>query len=255
MGQNKVFTTNKYGEKLVGLIDFSNIKQEKQGTIILVHGFGVDKTDCGMFDEIAPALTKEGFTVYRFDFSGRGESEGNYSKTSLSKLVEDLRSIIDFVKIQPNVDANRIGLVGMSLGTSVAIGLNASEIATYVLLGTVAKPYESLRKLFEKHTFNPNGISIRITSRGKRIEMGPQFWTDFDKYDLVKTIVNVEKPICFIHGELDSKTSITETEELFYKANEPKKLVVVKNSDHDFEQPVERQEMIKETLEWFNKYL
>ncbi len=154
MKENKVETFNEFQEKLRGFEDVPEIILDKYPTVILAHGFGGEKTEKGMFDDIAKSLTENNFLVYRFDFSGCEESEGDYSKTSLTKLLKDLRSIIDFIKEQPEVDADRLGLVGMSFGTTVAVALNAPEIKSYVLLASVANPYEVLKNLFQEYTFN-----------------------------------------------------------------------------------------------------
>ncbi len=255
MKENKVEILNNFHEKLKGIENAPEAALDKYPTVILTHGFAAEKTEEGMFDDIAKSLTEDGFSVYRFDFSGCGESEGDYSKTSLTKLIKDLRSIIDFVKKQPKVDSDRLGLVGMSFGTTVAIGLNAPEIKSYVLLGSVANPYEVLKNLFQQYTFNPEGESFRITSEGRRIKMGPQFWQDLLSYNLLKKISEIRKPICIIHGEKDSAAPLQEAKIFYQNAKEPKKLVIIKNSDHGFYQSIERREMIKELTDWFKKYL
>lgn len=255
MESQYISATNKYGERLVGLVDIPKLKNNKRPAVILAHGFGAEKTEDGMFNDVAGALVKANYFVFRFDFSGLGESEGDYSKTTLTKLTEDLRSIIDFVKSQPQVDLGRIGIVGMSFGTSVAVALHAPEIKAYVLLGSVARPYEVLKNLFMQYTFNPEGISFRITSEGESIQMGPQFWRDFANYNLLETIAEISRPICIIHGEKDSKAPLSEAEVFYRAAKEPKKLVVIKNADHGFYEPKEREEMVKETIEWLQQHV
>ncbi len=104
-----------------------------------------------------------------------------------------------------------------------------------------------------QYTFNPDGISFRITSEGEHIQMGPQFWKDFANYKLLETIAEIKKPICIIHGEKDSKAPLSEAQSFYGASQDPKKLVVVKNADHGFYEPNEREEMIRETIDWFQK--
>jgi len=254
MKENKVEITNKFQERLKGLEDMPETVLDKCPTVILAHGFGGDKREVGMFDDVAKSLTENNFLVYRFDFSGSGESEGDYSKTSLTKLAGDLRSIIDFIKGRSKVDADKLALVGMSFGTSVAIALDAPEIKSYVLLGSVANPYEVLKNLFQEYTFNPEGESFRITSTGKHVKMGSQFWKDFSDYNLPKSISEIHKPICIIHGEKDTAAPLEEAKVFYKNANEPKKLIIVKDSDHGFYEPDERREMVEGLTNWFKKY-
>jgi hypothetical protein len=124
MIETKVSIFNKYDEKLVGIKTIPSIKQKSYPTVILAHGFSANKEESGMFDDIAKSLSDIGILVFRFDFSGCGESEGDFSETSLSKLKSELSNILDFVQSQPNVDASRIGILGQSLGTSMIRSLN-----------------------------------------------------------------------------------------------------------------------------------
>jgi len=56
MIEKKVFTLNEFGEKLVGVETVPDIKKNKYPTVVLVHGFGVDKSEYGMFDGMAQKL-------------------------------------------------------------------------------------------------------------------------------------------------------------------------------------------------------
>ena len=93
MRENKVKIKNKMGEELVGIEVLPN-EESKFPVVILVHGFHYFKEEDGMFIEISKRLTDIGIGSYLFDFSGCGESEGDYSNTSLSKLRNNLESII-----------------------------------------------------------------------------------------------------------------------------------------------------------------
>lgn len=250
----KVFVQNKRNEKLAGLRDLPTIKRDKFPTVILVHGFGANKTEYGMFDDLAERLASNGYQVYRFDSAGLGESEGVYSFTTLTKQVEDLESILNFVKTQPTTDNFRIGLVGMSLGTAVITAFQPKNARAIVYLGSVSEPHKTLKELFGTG-YRPDGTSVRITSEGKRVEMYGDFWKDFDNYDLPKLIKNIQSPILFIHGEKDSKVGIESAKLYFDNANEPKESKVIKNSDHGFYEPDERKEMIDLVEGWFDKYL
>lgn len=250
----KIFIQNRRGEKLAGLRDLPLSKDNKFPTIILVHGFGAEKTEHGMFDAIASRLVWSGYQIYRFDFAGCGESEGDYSLTTLTKQAEDLGNILDFVAAQPATDALRLGLVGMSLGTAVITAFQPKNIKAIVYLGSVSEPHKTLKNLFGAG-YNPDGLSVRITSEGKRVEMQSDFWKDSDTYDLPNLIANIQAPILFIHGDQDSKVGVPSAELYLKNANDPKELKIIKNADHGFYEPGERKAMIDLTEDWFNKYI
>ncbi len=162
----KVFIQNKRNEKLAGLRDLSTSRRDKYPTVILVHGFGGNKTEYGMFDDIAKRLASNGYQVFRFDFAGLGESEGIYSFTTLTKQTEDLESILNYVKTQPTVDNFRLGLVGMSLGTAVITAFQPKNVRALVYLSSVSEPHKTLKELFGTG-YHPDSTSVRITSEGK----------------------------------------------------------------------------------------
>ena len=70
---------NNEGEYLHGDITFPEKPQEKNPAVLLVHGFGVERTEDGMFSDLAFKLSSAGYLVFKFDFSGCGDSEGDYS--------------------------------------------------------------------------------------------------------------------------------------------------------------------------------
>ena len=251
MKEIKISIQNAFNEKLVGIETIPLIKKEKFSTVILVHGFGVTKEGGGMFNNLAKNFSNIGFLVYRFDFSGCGESDGDYSKTSLSKLKSDLSRILEFVKKQSKVDNSRIGILAQSFGTSTTIILEP-KVKCLVMMGSVLYPKETLIKLFG-NGYNPNGISIKTKSNGKIIKIRPQFWKDFKKHNLLELIKRIHCPILFIHGSEDNNISVSGMEIYFKNANKPKEKVIIKGADHGLRP--HREKMHKIVNNWFKKYL
>lgn len=251
MKEIQISILNKYNEKLVGIETIPLVQKEKYPAIILVHGFGITKEEYGIFDSLAKNLSVAGFLVYRFDFSGCGKSEGDYSKTSLSKLKFDLSKILDFVQSQPNVDTLRIGILGRSFGTTTIIALEP-KIKCLVMMGSIAHPKEVLSNLFGKG-YNPKGVSTRIKPNRVITKIKPQFWKDFENYNLLESIKTIHCPILFIHGSEDDKVPVSETEFYFKNANEPKEKIIIEGTDHGF-MPY-REKMYKIVVNWFKKEL
>lgn len=251
MTENKISILNKYNEKLVGIETIPSVQKSKCPAIILVHGFGVTKEESGMFDDIAKNLSDEGFLVYRFDFSGCGESEGDYSETSLSKLKSDLSKILEFVQSQSKVDSSRIGILGQSFGTATTITLEP-KVKCLVMMGSVAHPKKILAELFGKG-YNPKDISTRIKPNGMITKVKPQFWKDFENHNLLESIKSIYYPILFIHGSKDDKVPVADMESYFYNANEPKEKIIIEGGDHGLKP--HRNQMYKIVVDWFKKYL
>jgi uncharacterized protein len=93
--------------------------------VLLVQGTGSHNRDeevlgHKLFEVIADYLTKKGIAVLRVDRRGCGKSEGTYVNLDMEHYVEDAVSGIRFLKSYTNIDSNRIGIVGHSLGGLIA---------------------------------------------------------------------------------------------------------------------------------------
>ncbi|WP_164985123.1 S9 family peptidase [Ammoniphilus sp. CFH 90114] len=147
---------------------------EKLPAVILVSGSGpIDrdgtvshgkfKTD--LYKDIAHLITQEGFITLRYDKRGTGKSGGEWLKTGMWDLVEDLEGAYRFIQEHPRVDNGKIVLAGHSEGTIIvtAVVERHSEIAGMMLLsGGVDNLDEALvhqRKLSYNELRNKKGIS------------------------------------------------------------------------------------------------
>lgn len=80
---------NPEGEKLVGILHDTGSKE----LVIVCHGLRSSK-DCSLIVNLSSRLVQAGLSVFRFDFSGNGESEGEFQFGNYSKEVEDLHSVV-----------------------------------------------------------------------------------------------------------------------------------------------------------------
>ena len=78
--------------------------------VILCHGFVADERTNRVYAE---ELAKQGYAAYTFDFCGGGrrtKSDGLTSEMTVFTEIEDLRAVMDYVKQQPDADADRLTL-------------------------------------------------------------------------------------------------------------------------------------------------
>ena len=85
--------------------------------LILIHGIGNNRDD---LLPVARDLRARGYNLLLLELRAHGQSEGDTSTLGVHE-VEDVRAALNFLKQQPGVDPRRIGVWGMSLGSSVAI--------------------------------------------------------------------------------------------------------------------------------------
>lgn len=248
--EERIVILNNEDEQLIGLRAIPHALKAKNPAALLVHGFHYFKEEDGMFDDIARLLSERGVIVYRFDFSGCGESEGDFQKKNLTKSIEDLSCMFNAVLTDPQVDCDRIGIISQSAGTCYSIGLNPA-VQWMVFLGTVAHPKEGLIRLFGSG-YNPNGLSIRYgssgSSSGKKTVIEQSFWMDLERYDILGLVPQIRCPKLFIHGAQDDIVPHAEMEAVFNVANEPKEKILIENADHGM--VPNRQGMYTALLAW-----
>lgn len=109
------------GQKIVGVLHLPDGKG-RFPCVITCHGYNSTK-DSTKYTAIANRFSDEGFAVFRFDFRGCGESEGNIEETTLLKRVSDLEAALQFVKKHVQINEN-IGLIGSSMGDGCGIMLD-----------------------------------------------------------------------------------------------------------------------------------
>jgi uncharacterized protein len=114
------------GITLRGLLHVPEGATHPRPAIILCHGFGGSSRGAGHPD-LAKALERAGYVVLRFDFRGCGQSDGQKGNVICEEEVADLRHALDFLEAQASVDRERIGVIGASLGGSVALYVAATD--------------------------------------------------------------------------------------------------------------------------------
>jgi len=250
MKEQKVRIKNEAGETLVGVETLPDQSKDRYPTVIFVHGFAYYKEEDGIFVELARRLAEIGIASYRFDFSGCGESEGDYINATLSKLRDDLALILEYVKSRPTVDQNRLGIAAQSFGTTTTIAL-APQIKALVLMGSIINAKEVMRNLFGSG-YNPSGISVR-ERKDETIKIKPDFWKDFENYDLVSNVKQIKSPVLLIHGSEDDHVPLSEMGAIYSIVTAPKEKAILEDAGHDLNP--KRSEMYEIVVDWFKRTL
>jgi len=101
---------------------------------------------------VADRLTRQGFSVFRFDERGVGNSEGNFESATTLDFADDIEAAIASLKRRHDIDSLRLGLIGHSEGAVVAsmVAAKYKQIAAAVLLGRPGVIYEEI--VFEQLT-------------------------------------------------------------------------------------------------------
>jgi pimeloyl-ACP methyl ester carboxylesterase len=117
--------------------------------VILIAGSGKNdrnETPFGHFLLLSDYLTKRGFAVLRADKRGVGESTGNYRSATSMDFAQDIEAGINFLKTIPEINSEKIGLIGHSEGAVIApiIASRNDKVAFIVMMGGVGISGEQL---------------------------------------------------------------------------------------------------------------
>jgi len=229
MNLQKVTFQNKEGQNLVGRLELP-IDQHPHNFAIFAHCFTCNK-NLSAVKNIGKALTSKGFAVLRFDFTGLGESEGDFADTNFSGNVEDLIAASDYLK--ENHQAPTL-LVGHSLGGAAVI-FAASEIESIKAVATIGAPSSPnhVTHLLKSgiDEINTSGKAV-VNLSGRDFTIKKQFIEDIQNKSLPDTAKKLRKPLIVLHSPQDTTVGIKNAEEIYVAAHHPKSFVSLDGADH-----------------------
>lgn len=227
--QNKQITfENDDGQSLSGLMALP--KSAPRAYALFAHCFTCSK-NLKAATNIARALTDSGIAVLRFDFTGLGQSEGDFADTNFSSNVSDLIAAVRF--LAENYEAPQI-LVGHSLG-GTAVLQAASRIPSAVAVATIASPSDPdhVLHLFagEQQSLRDQGVAD-VNLGGRPFRMKRQFLDDLERHDLPVSVKGLRKALLIMHAPLDDIVGIDNASMLFARAMHPKSFISLDKADH-----------------------
>ncbi len=195
--------------------------------IVLSHGHGRSRAELLPH---ADFLHRAGFAVLAFDYRHRGQSGGGAVTMGLDER-GDLQAAVDTLTAQPEVDASRIGVFGMSMGGVVALLLAASDSRIRAVVAEA--PYatrdavmtNALRHFYRVPSFPLAPLAKWLSERrlGESMDVP-------DAIDVAGALA--PRPLFFIADERDAVLGHEEARRLFDAAGEPKRYWLIPSADH-----------------------
>ncbi len=223
-------------QKISGVLHVPDVWS--RACVIASHGL-LSSKDSEKYIALGERLSREGFSMLRFDFRGIGESEGRLEDDTISRRIADLGAAIDFVKARPGL-GNRVGLVGSSLGGYVSLIKAAmdKEIRAMVVWAT---------------PFHLDDLGSKKQNEDYPLP-AEAFFKDLPKHRLLPLLPKISNCMV-IHGEEDELVPVDQAWEIFHSLSEPKEIHILEGADHRLTEPNHRQRAMELTTEWFKKYL
>jgi pimeloyl-ACP methyl ester carboxylesterase len=198
--------------------------------VVMCHGFTGHKAETHrLFVNAARDFAGHGLAVLRFDFRGSGDSGGEFREMTISREIADAKAALDYLCSRSEVDASRVGVLGLSMGGCVAACLAGRDarVKALVLWAALAHPGRITARLLpdfgDKESFDMNGW-----------EIGRAFVEDGRSVDPLEEIRRYAGPALIVHGSQDETVPPSDADEYREALGARSKLHLVEGAGHVF---------------------
>ncbi|MEM6893285.1 MAG: bifunctional alpha/beta hydrolase/OsmC family protein [Bacteroidota bacterium] len=226
--QNLTFE-NATGNRLSGKLELP-ADRHPHNYALFAHCFTCNKNLLAV-KNISRALVNQGFGVLRFDFTGLGESDGDFADTNFSGNVEDLVAAANFLEKEYAAPSL---LIGHSLGGAASI-FAAHDIPSIQAVVTVGAPSNPVHV---KHLLQSGLEEIEASGKavvqlaGRDFTIKKQFLDDLETKSLPEIAKALRKPLLIMHSPQDDTVGIQNAEQIYVAAHHPKSFVSLDGADH-----------------------
>ncbi len=226
---SKITFNNDEGHTLTARLELP-ADRSPGGFALFAHCFTCNK-NLSAVRNISRALTSSGFGVLRFDFTGLGESEGDFADTNFSSNIQDIKAAANFLEkefMAPSL------LIGHSLGGS-AVLYAAAEMDAVGAVATIGAPADP------KHVKNliSSGIEdikqkgyAEVSIGGRPFTIKKQFIDDLEAVNLSSVLRKMKKALLIAHSPQDNIVGIDNAANIFKEARHPKSFISLDGADH-----------------------
>lgn len=243
---------NARGEELAGRLDLpAGVKPRAYA--LFAHCFTCTKNLNAILN-INRSLTREGIGVLRFDFTGLGESAGDFYSTDFATNVEDLLSAADFLKSEyqpPKL------LIGHSLG-GAAVLKAAVHIPSSKAISTIGAPADFAHLpgyLKNGKDQKTSGKSYEMTLGDRGFSVGNRLVEHLDPESMQRTVEKLDRALLIFHSPRDEVVDIEHATRIFQAAKHPKSFVSLDNADHLLSDRADSQYVGSVLAAWASRYL
>jgi len=253
MNKIKLEFENSKGEKLAGLLELPERIGDVSSFALFAHCFTCGK-DIAAASRISRALAARGIAVLRFDFTGLGNSDGDFANTNFSSNIEDL--ILAAKALEENYRAPQI-LIGHSLGGAAVLGAAAKldSVRAVVTIGAPATA-RHVAHLFKEKADQIQQQGEAVVALGAReFSIKKQFLDDIDQYSSTEKIRDLGAALLVFHSPVDTIVSIDEAASIYQAARHPKSFISLDKADHLLSKADDAEYVALTIASWASRYL
>ena len=197
---------------------------------VFAHCFTCSK-DSRAASRIARALTANGIAVLRFDFTGLGESDGDFSNTDFSSNVEDLVAAAAYLETSHRAPSL---LIGHSLGGAavIAAAQKLPAVRAVVTIGAPSDPGH-VTALFASSldTITREG-EANVELAGRRFRIRRSLLDDLAEQPQLERIARLDRALLVLHSPVDDTVGVDNARQIYEAARHPKSFVALDGADH-----------------------
>jgi putative redox protein len=247
----KITFPGSQGAPLAARLDYG--EEKPRALALFAHCFTCSK-DVFAASRIASELTRRGFAVLRFDFTGLGMSEGEFANTNFSSNVQDLLAAAAFLrdKVMP-ADI----LIGHSLGGAAVLAA-ANGIPEAKAVATIGAPADAahVTRNFQAHLdeIREHGEAA-VTLAGRKFTIKRQFLEDVEAARLHEQIAAMRKALLIFHAPTDAVVGLENASAIFAAAKHPKSFIALHGADHLLSKREDAAYVAEVLSAWASRYI
>lgn len=261
------------GLKIYALLTIPIGDKPKNGwpVILFNHGYIAPETyqtnpSVGQYATYLPVFARNGYIVFKPDYRGNGNSEGQPEGTYYSNayIVDDLNALASIKKYK-DADPNKIGVWAHSLGGNVTLKdlvIKPNDIKAAVIWGGVVGSYEDLLYNWQRKVpFQPSARQLALRNNNRQTlikkygdpKTNPTFWNAIDPTHFLQDII---APIQLDVGGSDEEVPVAFSQSLrddLQKAGKTIEYYEYPGDNHNISANFNL--AMQHSLEFFDKYL
>jgi putative redox protein len=203
---------------------------------------------------ISRALAQAHIGVFRFDFTGLGESEGEFADTTFSSNVDDLVAAAEF--LQREYEAPAV-LIGHSLGGAAVLQaahrIPASRAV--VTINAPAEPRHVKRHLTSSLEEIERRGAAEVRLAGRPFTIKKEFLDDLDEQNMAEIIRTLGRALLVFHSPSDEIVSVDNAARILQSAAEPRSYISLEGADHLLSRPEDSEYVGAIIAAWTARYL
>lgn len=252
MAREKLEFPNESGQILAGALELPD-QGSPRAFAVFAHCFTCGK-DVAAASRIARALSERGIGVLRFDFTGLGNSDGDFSNSNFSSNVADLIAAAEH--LEKNYQSPAL-LIGHSLGGAAVLAAThrLPDVKAVATIGAPATAEHVSHLFAERRDDIRTHGSATVTLGMREFTIKSQLLDDLEQFADTDHIGRLRRPMLIFHSPVDQIVPIDEAARIYQAARHPKSFISLDTADHLLSSKVDSEYVAATLAAWAGRYL